>query len=70
MAVEVEFLKSIPYFAGLGPAELDSIRQALKVPEFVKIITYFVLGWPEDNPTAVPRMKLDEFVSRGTWSGI
>ena len=29
MAVEVEFLKSIPYFSGLSPAELDSIKQFL-----------------------------------------
>ena len=27
MAVQIEFLKSIPYFLGLSPAELDSIRQ-------------------------------------------
>ena len=27
MAVEIEFLKSIPYFAGLSPAEVDSIKQ-------------------------------------------
>ena len=27
MAVQVEFLKSIPYFSGLGQAELDSIRK-------------------------------------------
>jgi len=27
MTVQVEFLKSIPYFSGLSPAELDSIRQ-------------------------------------------
>ncbi len=27
MAIQVEFLKSILYFAGLSPAELDSIRQ-------------------------------------------
>ncbi|MBM4463333.1 MAG: Crp/Fnr family transcriptional regulator [Chloroflexi bacterium] len=27
MAVEVEHLKSIPYFAGLGPRELEAIRQ-------------------------------------------
>jgi len=29
MAIEVEFLKSIPYFSGLSPAELDSIRQLI-----------------------------------------
>ncbi len=29
MAVEVEFLKSIPYFSGLSPAELDSIKQLI-----------------------------------------
>jgi CRP-like cAMP-binding protein len=29
MAVQVEFLKSIPYFSGLGPAELDSIRELM-----------------------------------------
>jgi CRP/FNR family transcriptional regulator len=27
MAAQVEFIKSIPYFAGLGQAELDSIRK-------------------------------------------
>ena len=27
MTVQVEFLKSIPYFSELSPAELDSIRQ-------------------------------------------
>lgn len=27
MAIEVEFLKSIPYFSGLSPAELDSVKQ-------------------------------------------
>ncbi len=29
MAVETEFLKSIPYFAGLSPAEFDSVRQLI-----------------------------------------
>ena len=29
MAVQVEFLKSIPYFSGLSPAELDSIRKLI-----------------------------------------
>ena len=27
MAVQLEFIKSIPYFSGLGQAELDSIRK-------------------------------------------
>ena len=27
MAVQLEFLKSIPYFSELSPAELDSIRK-------------------------------------------
>ncbi len=27
MTVEIEFLKSIPYFSGLNPAELDSIKR-------------------------------------------
>jgi len=27
MAVEAQFLQSIPYFSGLGPAQLDSIRK-------------------------------------------
>lgn len=29
MAVQVEFLKSIAYFSGLSPAELDSVRQLI-----------------------------------------
>ena len=27
MAVQIEFLKSIPYFSGLSSVELDSLRQ-------------------------------------------
>ena len=27
MAIQVEFVKSIPYFSGLSPEELDSIEQ-------------------------------------------
>jgi CRP/FNR family transcriptional regulator len=27
MVVQVELLKSIPYFSGLGPAEFDSIKE-------------------------------------------
>jgi CRP-like cAMP-binding protein len=27
MAVQIEFIKSIPYFAGLAPAELDAVRK-------------------------------------------
>ena len=29
MAVQLEFLQSIPYFSGLGPAELNSIRRLI-----------------------------------------
>ena len=29
MAIELEFLKSIPYFSGLSPTELDSIRKLI-----------------------------------------
>jgi len=29
MPVQIDFLKSVPYFSGLSPAELDSIRQRL-----------------------------------------
>jgi len=29
MTIEIEFLKSIPYFSGLSPAELDSIKQII-----------------------------------------
>ncbi len=29
MTIKVEFLKSIPYFSGLSPAELESIRQLI-----------------------------------------
>ncbi|MFQ5874308.1 MAG: Crp/Fnr family transcriptional regulator, partial [Dehalococcoidia bacterium] len=29
MDVQVDFLQSIPYFSGLGPAELDSVRNLI-----------------------------------------
>lgn len=42
MAVETEFLKSIPYFAGLSPAEIDSIGQLVmeKKAERGEVILY------------------------------
>lgn len=56
------------YALGLGTCigtfsgELNSIRRKLEVPDDIKIITYFVLGWPDDKPTTVPRMELEEFI--------
>ena len=29
MGVEIAFLKSIPYFSGLGPDELDAIKKLI-----------------------------------------
>jgi len=33
MAVDLEFLKRIPYFSGLGAAELDGIRKLVRDKE-------------------------------------
>ncbi len=42
MAVEIEFLKSIPYFTGLNPTDLDSVKQLIfeKTVERREIILY------------------------------
>jgi CRP-like cAMP-binding protein len=47
MAIETEFIKSIPYFAGLSPDELDSVGRLIveKQAERGEIIIY------EDDPT-------------------
>jgi len=46
MAIEIDFIKSIPYFSGLSPEELESIRQLIieKKAERGEIIIY------EDDP--------------------
>ena len=46
MAIEIEFLKSIPYFSGLSTAELESVRQAIfeKTAERGEVILF------EDDP--------------------
>ena len=49
--------------------EIDLFRQALEIPDYIKPTSYFVLGWPLDKPTRVPRMELEEFVSREKWGG-
>ncbi len=54
---------------GTYTGEIDLLKRELKIPDYIKIITYFVLGWPADKPTTVPRMELKEFVSREMWSG-
>lgn len=72
LAIQNMFLMA--HALGLGACictftgELDSIRRKLKVPEYIQLITCVGLGWPEDEPTAVPRMELEEFVSREKWS--
>jgi len=48
MAVEIEFLKSIPYFAGLSPAELDSIRQLVVERNFERGETILYEGDPAE----------------------
>ena len=47
MAVEVEHLKSIPYFSGLGSGELEAIRQLV----FEKWADRGELILMEDEPT-------------------
>jgi nitroreductase len=49
--------------------EINLFRQALEIPDYIKPTSYFVLGWPVDYPTRVPRMELEEFVSREKWEG-
>ena len=47
MTIEVEFLKSVPYFSGLSPAELESVRQLV----FEKTVERGELILFEDEPT-------------------
>ena len=75
LGAAIQNMLLMAYALGLGTSlgtfvgELDLIRRALKVPDYIKIITYFALGWPEDQPTTVPRMELKEFVTREEWTG-
>ncbi len=73
LGTAIQNMLLMAYALGLGTCigtpdeELDSIRREIKVPEYIKIITYIVLGWPEDEPNTVPRMELADIVSRERW---
>lgn len=47
---------------GTFSGEIGTLRCELKVPDYIQIITYLVLGWPDDNPSRVPRMDVEEFI--------
>ncbi len=53
---------------GTFTGELQRVRRALAVPDYIEIMTYIVLGWPQDRPPAMPRMELKEFISRERWA--
>ena len=48
MAVQVEFLKSIPYFSGLSPAEVDSIRRFIFEKAFERGEVILLEGEPAE----------------------
>ena len=54
---------------GTFVGEIAALSRALEVPDYIKPLSYFNLGWPTDNPTRVPRMELEGYVSREKWTG-
>lgn len=74
LGAAIQTMLLMAYALGLGAgwasfaSELKQIRQALEVPDHIRLITYIGLGWPDDEPTTVPRMELEEYVSRERWS--
>lgn len=54
---------------GTFVGEQDTIKRELKVPDYVRLVTYFPLGWPEDEPATTPRMELEAVASREKWQG-
>jgi nitroreductase len=75
LGIAVQNMSLMAHALGLGScigtfiAERDVISRELNVPENMQVVTYLVLGWPEDAPTTVPRMRMEEFVSREKWQG-
>lgn len=47
---------------GTFSGELGLIRRELKVPDYVQLITYIALGWPDDRPETVPRAEMDNYI--------
>lgn len=52
---------------GTFGGERKRLDRALHLPDYAKLMTYVVLGWPADNPKFVPKIDLDECVSRDGW---
>jgi nitroreductase len=75
LAAAIENMHLMAQALGLGMTigtfigEIDLFRRALETPDYINPTSYFVLGWPVDKPTRVPRMELKGFVSREKWEG-
>jgi nitroreductase len=63
MAHALGLATTVASFSG----EKDLLKRKLGVPDYIEMVKYVALGWPDDEPTTVPRMELKEVVSREEW---
>lgn len=46
----------------LGSFYEDQVKQILGIPDNIRVVTMFPLGYPEENPGAKPRKHIDQVV--------
>ena len=73
LGLAIENMSLMAHALGLGSCictftgELSLIRRKLNVPGYISLVTCVGLGWPEDEPTTVPRMELEESITWEKW---
>ncbi len=52
----------------VGAFKEDEVKKILQIPENVRIVQIFPLGYPKTIPSPRPRKKLEEIVSYNKWT--
>jgi hypothetical protein len=43
---------------------MERLYQFLNLPDYLKLVTYVDIGWPDQTPAPLLRLELDEVVIR------
>ncbi len=48
-------------------ANFSAIQRELQIPDYIRIVTYFSLGWPSHNPIPISRVDVAEVACKDGW---
>lgn len=72
VACAIEHMALAAVEEGLGTCWIgafyeDRVKQILDIPEHIRVVELLTLGYPEEDPRATSRLRLDEIVKYETW---